>query len=156
MGRKIKIDSQVIHTHTWKWAIASAFRVTQNFVYVRESEICTQSVADLWTAPHCQGAQHPSSDGRTPFHVLSKVLTSTSNIQTFNKQINMKDFNRLKKVIRVWLSQQSHNQTISALICFIRTWWLVSISSIRTPSLGLKLWWIGVCCCLLEHGRFLF
>lgn len=34
------------------------------------------------------------------------------------------------------------------IFTFFLTWWLVSMSSMRTPSLWWKLWWMGVCCVL--------
>lgn len=134
-----KLDLEVILTH---------FTVNMKDFYTRKHccvfvglrafvcacvRVCTLSAADWRTAPRYQGARRPSSDGMSPFH---SPWIASSPAPQHTSACESRGSSRLSTSI-------SHGY-----VYFFLTWWLVSMSSMRTPSLWWKLWWMGVCCVL--------
>ena len=129
----------------WEWAKSATFGFTSahiNTVNVREFFACA-CVCRLLPRVQQAGGQHhiievlsaPAQAER----VLVLLLRQRWHLQTSDQQ-EVRGRNR---------SPQDYwgEVCVSAL-----TWWLVRRSSMRTPSLGWKLWWIGVCWGLLEKN----
>lgn len=105
--------------------------------------VYTQSEAGWMTAPHYRGAQPPSSDGTTLCHVLwtaprpsDQQTRFTQSLQRHTEKHIAKIINILSKVIIDYPTKSHSDDCYSRLLtCFVVTWWLVSMSSIKTPSL---------------------